>query len=221
MRSPLPIATCRSAFALASTLLVAGIVTGCGARTAVDGAWTEGLARSVPFNHVLVVGISPNSRMRRSFEIALAEQLAARGGKATAAVQTAESRLQLTQEIIASMVTSTGADAVVVTRLANRKITAQETGSRVGVKTERPPTLNGGAGLVELFSLEYKEYEEPGELRATSTVVVETTVYEARDSGHLLYTLTTTSKFREERDDVIADVARAIAAQLRSEHLVR
>jgi len=74
---------------------------------------------------------------------------------------------------------------------------------------------------VELFSLEYQEYEEPGELRATSTAVVESSLYEADNSGRLIFTLTTTSEFREGRDDVIGDVAKAIATKLRREGLVR
>lgn len=199
----------------------AAAVVACGARTSVSGDWAEGATRREPFSHVLVVGVSPNSRVRRSFEVALAEKLATRGGKATAAVQTAESRPQLTPDVIAAMVKSTGADAVAVTRVASRKVAPQETKTRTGVKTQHPANLNGGAGLVELFSLEYNEYEEPGELRAEATAVVETSVYEAAGAGRLVYSLTTTSAYREERDDVIGDVAAAIAAKLRREGLVR
>ena len=214
-----------STFSRALTLtalpVLAFVLQSCGARTSVTGTWLEQPSGAVPFRHVLVIGVSPNSRVRRSFEIALAEELAARGGKASAAVQTPESRPQLAPQIVSSMVRSTGADAVLVTRLASRKVSAEETQGRVGVKTQRPMNLNGGAGLVELFSLDYQEYEEPGELRATSTAVVESSLYEADNSGRLIFTLTTTSEFREGRDDVIGDVAKAIATKLRREGLVR
>lgn len=208
-------------FAAALAVLAAAAVTGCGTRTSATGAWQEGAARGVAYGGVLVVGVSPNSRVRRSFEIALAESIASGGTAAVAAVQTAESTPTLTPEIVAGMVKSTGADAVIVTRLASRRVEAAETAGRTGVKTRQPASLSGGAGLVELFSLEYHEYEEPGEFSARSTAVIETSVYDARSGGNLVYVLTTTAQYREDRDDVIGDVTRTIAGRLRKDGLVR
>ncbi|MCC7258241.1 MAG: hypothetical protein IT486_07700 [Gammaproteobacteria bacterium] len=208
-------------FAAVMTLAVGLVLAGCGTRTSVSGAWERDGAHPVPFGSVLVVGVSPNSRVRRSFELALVEAIATRDTKAFAAVQTAESQPELTRDIVASMVRSTGAEAVLVTRLASRKVAAAETAARTGVKARQPANLNGGVGLVELFSLEYHEYEEPGEFSAQATAIIETSVYDARNEGQILYTLTTTADYREDRDDVILDVTRAIAGKLRQEGLIR
>lgn len=208
-----------------ANLLSAGflvfVLAGCGARTSVTGAWQEGKPTGVAYRHVLVVGVTPNSRVRRSFELALADAVESGTTRATASIQTKESAPQLSPEIVNRMAQATGADAVLITRVVSRKVSASESESRVRVKTQQPSNLNGGTGLVELFSLEYHEYEEPGEMTAKSTAVLETSVYEATGTARLVYTLTVTSKFREDRDDVVGDVAKAIAGQLRREGLIR
>lgn len=45
--------------------------------------------------------------------------------------------------------------------------------------------------------------------------------YDLRRDDQLVYVVTTESKFREDRDDVIADITRAIARQLTQAGLVR
>ncbi len=205
---------------LAGLLII--LLAGCGTRTSVTGAWQDGKSRGNAYSHVLVVGVTPSSRARRSFELALAEAIAAGTTQASASIQaTGGSAPQLSPEIVTQMVRDTGADAVLVTRLASRKVSVSESAGRVGVKTQQPTSLSGGTGLVDLFSLKYNEYEEPGEMTARSTAVVETSVYETSNSGRLIYMLTTTSEFKEGRDDVVGDVARAIAGQLRREGLIR
>jgi hypothetical protein len=201
-----------------ATLLV--LLAACSTGTSVTGAW-QGERTRTAFSHVLVVGVAANSRIRRSFEVALSDLIRKGGTQATAAVQAGDGATAPTAENVAALVKSTGADAVLVTRLASRKIAAKESETRVGVKTQQPTNLNGGPGLVELFSLEYNEYEEPGELSAKSTVVVESSLYDTRQDGRLVYVVTTTAQYREDRDDVIANVTGAIAGQLRGEGLVR
>lgn len=204
----------------AITMLALGFgagLGGCGAHTSVTGEWEEPRPASLPFNHLLVVGISPNSRVRRSFEVALKDAISSGTSRASASIQTAESAIQLSPEIVAGMVRATAADAVLITRLASRKVEAVESASRTEVKTQQPRSLNGNPDLLDIFSLEYTEYEEPGVMSAEATAIVETSVYEAGGPGRLLYVMTTTSEYREDRDDVIGEVANAIASQLRRE----
>jgi hypothetical protein len=42
-------------------------VAGCGTGTSATGEWREPRSANAPYDHVLVVGVSPNSRVRRSF----------------------------------------------------------------------------------------------------------------------------------------------------------
>lgn len=196
-------------------------LVGCGASTAVSSAWEGPRTTVLPRRHLLVVGVSPNSRIRRSFEVELARLLGSTATQATPAVKVGAPAAPLDAASVGAMVRGTGADTVLVTRLVSRRVGLEESRGRVGVKTQVPANINDSPTLVDLFRLEYNEYEEPGEITAKSTAVVETSVYDARDGGRLFYRVTTTSEFDEERDDVIAEVAGAIARQLRRDGLVR
>lgn len=196
------------------------LLAACGASTSVTSQWREPKATGIPFVHVLVVGISPDSRARRGFEQELSRLVNARGSRASASIVAGQATAPLTPESVAEMARSTGADAILITRIVNRKVALEEEEARVRVKTQQPGSLSGGPGLVELFSLSYNEYEEPGELSAKSTAVLESSLYEAGNGGRLVYSLTTTARFTEDRDDVIAAVASAIAGQLRRDGLI-
>jgi hypothetical protein len=209
--------------ALAATCMAAllALLGACAAHTRVSSTWHEPRTARAPFTHVLVVGVSPTSRMRRSFEQALVDLIAAGGTQASASIRVAGSKEPLTQDTVASMVKKAGADAVLVTRLASRKVALEEDPGRVGVKTQQPSSLGDVSGIVELFSTEYHEYEEPGALSARSTATLESSLYEANNGGRLVYSLVTRAEFEEGTDDVIAEVTTAMARQLRHDGLIR
>lgn len=201
--------------------LVATLLAGCGARTSVTSRWEEPRPAAIPFGHVLVVGVSENSRLRRSFEEALAAKLGAGGTRSTASVRAGNPTQPLDRDLVVAMVGSTGADAVLVTRLTSRKARLEEGETRVGVKTQQVSSLADGPGLVELFSQSYQEYEEPGELTARSKAILESTLYQAVDGGRLVYTVVTKAEFEEGKDDVVDAVSTAIVRQLKTDGLVR
>ncbi len=201
--------------------LVVLLAMACAPRTTVTGNWHEPRPSSIPYNHILVVGISPNSRIRRGFEQAMVQAISTGGTAASASVQFGDTAQALTAESVADMIRASGADAVIVTRIVSRKVALKETPGHVGVKTEQPATLSDAPGLVELFSTTYDEYEEPGELTTKSTAVLNTSLYSAADATHAVYSLVTQSRSEENGDDVIADVTDAIAGQLRHERLIR
>ncbi|MCK6371375.1 MAG: hypothetical protein L6Q83_08655 [Gammaproteobacteria bacterium] len=206
------------AVCLASVLV---LLAGCGARTSVSGNWEEPRSKAVPFGHVLVVGVSPNVRTRRSFEEAMVADIASSTTRASAAIRLGSPTAPLTAETVAGMVRASGADAVLVTRVATRRVALAEEPGRVGMKTSRPSSLGDGPGLVELFSQTYHEYEEPGEITTRSKAELESSVYHAVDGGQLVYTLRTRIRFEEGKDDVIGEVANAIARQLRRDGVIR
>lgn len=211
----------RSALATSCLLLLAAALAGCGARTSVSGEWEGPRTTALPRQHLLVVGVSPNSRLRRGFEQELSRLVATPTTRATPSVQAGSPTAPLDAASVGAMVRSSGADTVLVTRLVSRRVGQSEEPGRVGVKTQMPGNINDAPGLVELFSMDYQEYEEPAEITTRSVATVETSVYEATDGGKLFYRISTTVEFDEERDDVIATVAAAIARQLKREGLVR
>ena len=202
-------------------ILLLALLTACSTATTVKGEW-QGKLPVAAFDHILVVGVSDNSRMGRSFEVALADLIRSPRTRATAAVEVTDAAAMPTAESITTTARAIGADGVLVTRLVSRRVSASESESRFGVKTERPTSLHGTPGLIELFSLKYSEYEDPGELTAKSTVLLESSLYDLRQDDRLVYAITTRSKFHEGgNDDIIANVTQAIAGQLRSEALIR
>lgn len=204
-----------------AALIGVALLAGCGARTSVTSDWQEPRSPLVPFAHPLVIGVSPNSRLRRSFETALAEAIAIGPTRASAAIAIAGPSEPLTRETVSELIRTTGADSVLVTRLVSRRVALDEEPGRVGVKVQRPSSLADAPGLIDLFSQTYNEYEEPGELTARSRAVLVSELYEATGTGRLAYSITTTVEFTEGRDDFIGAVTSAISRQLRRDGLVR
>lgn len=208
---------------LASAIYVSAalLLAGCGARTSVTSDWQEPRSSLAPFTHPLVIGVSPNLRLRRSFETALAEAIAIGPTRASTAIASAGPNEPLTRQTVSEMIRATGADSVLVTRLVSRRVALDEDPGRVGVKVQRTSSQADAPGLIDLFSQTYNEYEEPGELTARSRAVLISELYEATEGGRLVYSITTTVEFTEGRDDFIGAVTTAIARQLRRDGLVR
>lgn len=204
-----------------TALLAAVLLAGCGPTTSVTGAWEASPPAALPRGHILVVGVTPNARLRRSFELELARLVAARGAQATPAVRVGSPTAPVTAASVADMVKASGADTVLVTRLVGRRVGLEEAPGKVGVKTQVTASGEKSPGLVDFFRTNYEEVPEPGEISSRSRAVIETSVYEARDGGVLAYRITTTTEFDEERDDVVATVSDAIARQLRRAGLLR
>jgi hypothetical protein len=207
--------------AACGAIVFAGLLAACGPQVSTRGEWQEPHTAKAPFSNVLVVGVAPTSQSRRSFEQALVDLLQKDGAQASASIVVAGAQQALTPETLAGLVGQTGADAVLVTRLASRKVKFEESPDRYGVKTEQPSSLQDVTGLVDLFSTQYHEYEEPGALGAQSTATLQSSLYEAADGERLVYTIETHIKFEETKDDAIGAVTTAIASRLRSEGLIR
>ena len=202
-------------------------IAGCGTGTSATGEWRPPRSANVPFSNVLVVGISANSRVRRSFEEQLVQYLSAGGTKASASILlgSAMGSETLTRDAVLAMVKDTGADAVVVTKLIRRTVKAGETQETVDIKIGPQITVYEDAGLTEIFASNITMTEEPGQLTAKSKAALETSVYDVADKGRVVYKIATTSKFTEINGDAIIDItgniAEAVSKQLRSDHLVR
>ena len=216
-----PVLTIFSTLALLS-------LAGCGTGTSATGEWKEPRSVNAPYSSVLVVGMAENSRVRRSFEEQLAAYLSAGGTKASASILVGSSLLgseALSKESVTAMVKSTGADAVVVTRLLKRTVKAGETRETVDVKLGPQVTVVEEPGLTEVFASNVTYTQVPGQLTAKSKAILETSLYDVADKGRVVYTIATESKFEEINGDAIiditGDIADAISKQLRSNRLVR
>ena len=87
------------------------------AATKLTNVWTDEAYSGAPFANVLVIGVSDQERVRRSFEDKFVKQLKKIGIEAVASAAVIPSDKKLEKKAIASAVERSGVDAVLVTHL--------------------------------------------------------------------------------------------------------
>ena len=167
------------------------------------------------FDKVLVVGVSESARERRRFENTLTAKLEKAGVIAAPSHRSMQADADLNQEIVASAIESTGATAVMITRLVSHDVTSKEVEERTEIKTRR----RSDAPVVDFFRYDYEEYEEAAYLVVKSTVSLRTDIYETRN-GKLTYSIDTTTFDKETSFEILDEVTTAIVGQLRNDGLV-
>jgi hypothetical protein len=184
------------------------------------GAWEEPRPANVPYQRVLVIGVSPESRMRRSFEQQMAEALNASGAtRATSSVYV-ESQMNvaaLTKERVIAMIEKIDADAVLVTRMVGDTVkegrTKEEEILKIGPTVTIDQTVNVTAVWVSDFNLTHV----PGQIEAEEDVRIEATVYDVASRGKPVYRVEVEDKFKNASADIIPDVAGEVASVIARE----
>lgn len=205
-----------------TALVAAALLSACGPTTKTSSSWQEPRTVNAPFGHVLVVAASPNSRLRRGFEIALVDLIKAGGSQASASVQVGNPTDPLTAESVGDMVQKSGADAVLVARVIDREVELAKSRDRLGVKLSQPDSISQGTGtFTDYFRTEYSVYQTPGEVELKSMAKLDSSLYDVRNGGKVVYEVTTTTNFKEGEDDVVGEVTSALAKQLKRDGLVK
>jgi hypothetical protein len=137
------------------------------------------------------------------------------GNLAEASIRAMPNGQPLNRDSVTQAMRATEAQAVVVTRLVSREVTAQEVAGRSGVKTRRKDEY-----AYDFFRYDYKEYEEPGYLVAKNTVTLSTDLYNSGD-GALVYSIETTIYEKETEFEIFDEASTAIVRRLRRDGLIR
>lgn len=201
------------------------VLAGCAAPVRVTGGWVEGAARPQSFGTLLVVGLSPDYNQRCSFEWMLVPHLREGGAKASSSCSQMKPEEPLTRENLERLVAATGADAVLVTRLVASQSGAQESGARDTRGDARYKATGQGFdydywGGYYGMPVVYAEFQTmPSILSLDRTVVIASALFETR-SAKPVYTLQTTAKNQQSRDQVLGEISPEIAAQLRRAGLI-
>lgn len=207
----------------AGLVLLVLLAAGCTSATHVRSTWHEPEGSRGPYGKILVIGVSDNAKRRRSFEESVIAEITSSQTRGWSSVRQMGAKQPINRETLTPIVTALSADAVLVTRLVSRKVLPSETESRTEMQSRQqaPSDLNNPDNIARLFTYQYHEHEEPGELRARSVVIVETELYEANDGGKLVFSMTVDTTFTETEVDIMAEISTAIAKRLRAENLIR
>jgi hypothetical protein len=209
----------------AIALLVLACAAGCAGTSGSTSTWASGAPRDTTYSRVLVVGVSASEDNRCMFEQFLADQLTSPSTQVIQSCNQATPVTPPTQESVARMVTATGADAVLATRLVGSQAAVQNDGSRDDrggyyFKSEGVTDAVGPWGFYDL-PVVYGQYEnQPALTMLEGQFTVSSNFYDTQ-KAMLVATLSTTVKDNDTSDNAIAAMAEAIADRLRHDGLVK
>ena len=201
-----------SRFAFAG--LLAALLAACAQSTRVTSTW-HGERNGLPADRVLVVSMSKDLNIRRSFEDMLVERLASTGNTSWASSREMDTSATLDRETLTRVVQVTGANLVMVTRLQDQRVQIAKTGEAAGVKVQRKDQTP-----LDFFRYDYEFFDDPQYLVPERTITLSTDVFHG-ENGALLYRIETVIPPLESRLEISNEAAKAIAARARRDGLVR
>ena len=170
--------------------------------------------RKARFSNVLVITVAADYNRRAQFERTVVSGIRKTGAEATAYYTVVGHNPPVSSSDIMNAVRARNFDAVVFTRVKNRT-------EEINVKDATPDaqaTAIGG-NLFDLFRYDYKEYNEPENIRLSTTVVLISQLYATADKKNV-WAIEIKSSDRESIDNIVESAATAVAKQLARDKLV-
>jgi hypothetical protein len=207
-------------------LLAGGLgLSGCASQAKVSSAWADGAQRGQAFTRVLVVGVSPDIDQRCPFERMLAGRLTSPATAAFASCDVVAQKNPLTRESIEAAIAAKQADAVVATSLVSREWELQQGGTRDtrGGGMYKATDSGWATGYYGVYGVPviYGEFQTaPPALTVQGEIRLTSRVFDTR-VPKLVYTMETTARDIETRDQGAHELTMAISERLRKDGLVR
>ncbi len=176
-------------------------------------------APDAPYKNVLVIFLANSFDARRYLETEIVNKLAERGTHAVRSTSMMNSRVPVTRQTFQAMVDKIGADAVLITQLAN----LQTTGTVVDMNPQATynfrPTY-----YYNVFSVELTEYVEPQAVNYEHKLSLATQLYsvQAKDAVWAMESNSNIKVAFDEGPDysIFVDEAGAIVTQLHRSGLI-
>lgn len=166
------------------------------------------------YSNVLVIAVADNYDRRAQFERTVVSGIRETGAQATAYYTVLGHNPPVSSNDIMNAVRARNFDAVLFTRV--------KSGSEdIKIKDAAPDaqaTVIGG-NLYDLFRYDYAEYNEPQNIRLSSSVVLITQLYVSADQKNV-WAIEITSSDRESITNIVESAATAIVKQVRRDKLV-
>jgi hypothetical protein len=162
-------------------------MTSC-ATTTLTSVWKDGQFRSGSIKKAIVIGVSQKPAIRRLFEDEFARQLKTRGIEAIPGYTISQSDQIPDKDSILSKVKELQADAVLITRLIDKKaIETYYPPQRTRSVSQIPPPYVSGSTPPEQYWVWYNYYNQcyqcedtPGYRVQNELVSLETNIYDAK-----------------------------------------
>lgn len=181
-------------------LLVLALAAGACSSTKLTSVYADRSFAGPPFDKLLVVGLGASEGGRAAFENAVADKLAAQGVLGVASGNVLVAMEDVTRESVKRWVERDGYDAVLVARLVDVK---KET-------SYKPPTYTDFYG----YWGSYGSYvTSPGYVLETTTLLVETTLFDAA-TAKVVYSAHSETFQPRSRDAMIGDLVPLLVGDL-------
>jgi hypothetical protein len=198
-------------------LVVAGLLASC-STTSMINRWTDPAYTGGKMKHVLVLGVSGNPAMRRSFEDSYVSRLGAYKVQAEPSYRQFPDAGQITKEEVEAYVRAQGIDHVLVARIVDRQ-TVQEYVPPT-VSTMYAPSYPGYyGGWYPYYSMSYSTVVSPGYTYERVIVTVETNVYDV-PSTKMIWNGMTDTEMGDTVANHIADYIDVVISYLKRDKLI-
>ena len=188
------------------------MAAGCAWVPSQSHVWHDDDKRGVQYERILLVALTQEGDKRKSFEDSLRARLQTPAIEIWTSSSLMGINVPVTADSINPLLQSTGAEAVIITRVKSIGVDPVQVDSYTDVVAKRRKG--------SVLTYDYVEKELPAFIRNEFTTVLTTDVYDARSSASI-YTLVSSASGQESLSDVIEVLSRAIAKRLRSDGVVR
>ena len=174
---------------------------------------------NVPYENLLVIFLADKFDSRRYLETEVVKKLAENGTQAVASTSMMDSRTPKTRQTFLAMVEKTGADAVLVTQIANLQSEATVVDMNPEATYNFRPTY-----YYNVWSVDLQEYKEPQAVDFEHSLALATQLYSV-SSKDVVWAIESHSNIKQAFDQgpdysIYIDEAKAIASSLRKDGLI-
>lgn len=199
-----------SLIAITSLMLAA-----CGSTsTSIEKTLHDQEFKGTRYSSILVIAVADNYNARAQFERTVVSAIRRHGGAATAYYTVIGHNPPVTVNDVVNAVRARGFDAVLFTRVK---------GSTQDIKVKDGPadasaTVKGG-NVFDLFRYDYEEYQEPENVRISTSVTLITELYDAARQKKI-WAVESSSFNRESVEMIVDDAAESVVKRLNRDKLI-
>ena len=201
----------RTAFLIAAILSLSACAS---TSTQVSKIFDDPDYKKARFSNVLVITVADNYDRRAQFERTVVSGIRQTGAQATAYYTVVGHNPAVSSSDIMNAVRARNFDAVVFTRVKKHS----ESIAEKDATPEAQAHVIGG-NLFDLFRYDYEEYQEPTNIKLSTTVVLICQVYVPADKKNI-WAIEITSSDRESTAQIVESAAEAIVKYLKRDKLV-